>query len=116
MASLHTGGNLKCGDVFVDRIGHATVDVEPEPSYEPCYQSHFGHVKGRVAGSVAASPTKPNHDVQFRSLDLNPAHITAPSVAYAPGEAVRDGLLLRNTKSFMVNHFKSAGDLRCTFL
>ena len=109
----HTGGNLKCGDVFVDRIGYATVDVEPEPTYEPCYQSHFGNVKGGIVGSVAASASKPNYDVQFASIDLNPDYVTAPSQPYAPAASVQDGLLLRNTKSIRVGYLRSTNHDRC---
>lgn len=109
----HTGGNLKCGDVFVDRIGYATVDVEPEPSYEPCYQSHFGNVKGSIVGSVAAAASKPNYDVQFVSLDLNPDYVTAPSQPYAPAASIQDGLLLRNTKSIRVGYLRSTNHDRC---
>ncbi len=108
-----TGGELNCGDVFVNSVGFLTVDVEGEPTNEPTYNVYFGNVKGKAVGCIATSASSPNININFKSLDLDPDHIQNISASYPPGNTIVDGLITRNTKSLTIDYFKSKNHERC---
>ncbi len=111
--SVVSGRGVRVKGVTGTGVGYAHFLVEPNLGTGVVENVWCGYVRGRLCGVVPPSAAEAADGIHIGTLDLSPAHSGQSVPAYAPGQAVADGLMLRNLRRLRIDHFRAEGFDRC---
>jgi hypothetical protein len=111
--SIVSGAGVTVRSVTGSSVGFCHLDVESNAGSGPCVDIKIGYIKGRNFGVIGTTAADYCDAVEVGVLDLSPTNASQSVPPYAPGAAIEDGMLLRNTKRLKIGHFKAVGFNRC---